>query len=225
MLQMDKPIWPSSLRYISLLLSLLFLFEARAQQTFKVVIVSDAAEQADHFFEMAIKAEISALLSNRYDLSFTEVYTNGNLNAINQEIAGIYAKKQADVLVGVGVFSSKMLANQSAFPIPSMATIQLINEDSTNSLLPNTVSGIPNFTYINSPFHIANGINVLKEICRCTKVAVLTHPYLSAFGLSTKDIYADTEIEWIGLEPDLSSTISKIPEDVEGVYVLSPLTN
>lgn len=225
MLQMDKPIWPSSLRYISLLLSLLFLFEARAQQTFKVVIVSDAAEQADHFFERAIKAEISALLSTRYNLSFTEVYTNGNLNAINQEIAGIYAKKQADVLVGVGVFSSKMLANQSAFPIPSMATIQLINEDSTDSLLPNTVSGIPNFTYINSPFNIANGINVLKEICRCTKVAVLTHPYLSAFGLSAKDIYADTEIEWIGLEPDLSSTISKIPEEVEGVYVLSPLTN
>lgn len=225
MLQMDKPIWPSSLRYISLLLSLLFLFEARAQQTFKVAIVSDAAEQADHFFERAIKAEISALLSTRYDLSFTEVYTNGNLNAINQEIAAIYEKKQADVLVGVGVFSSKMLANQSAFPIPSMATIQLINEDSTDSLLPNTVSGIPNFTYINSPFNIANGINVLKEICRCTKVAVLTHPYLSAFGLSAKDIYADTEIEWIGLEPDLSSTISKIPEEVEGVYVLSPLTN
>ncbi|MBV6429817.1 MAG: hypothetical protein KIPDCIKN_04392 [Haliscomenobacter sp.] len=225
MLQMDKPIWPSSLRYISLLLSLLFLFEARAQQTFKVAIVSDAAEQADHFFERAIKGEISALLSTRYDLSFTEVYTNGNLNAINQEIAAIYEKKQADVLVGVGVFSSKMLANQSAFPIPSMATIQLINEDSTDSLLPNTVSGIPNFTYINSPFNIANGITVLKEICRCTKVAVLTHPYLSAFGLSAKDIYADTEIEWIGLEPDLSSTISKIPEEVEGVYVLSPLTN
>lgn len=224
---MEKPLLQSSMRYISLLLALLFLFEASAQQTFKVAIVSDAAEQGGHFFERAIKAEISALLSAQYDLSFTEVYTNGDINAINQEIAGIYNKKQVDVLVGVGVFSSKIIADQSTFPIPSIATIQLINEDSTDTLLPNRVSGIPDFTYINSPFNVVEGINALKEICRCTKLAVLTHPNLSAIELSNEDIYSvtDTEIAWIGLEPDLSGTISKIPDDVEGVYVLSPLTN
>lgn len=224
---MEKPILQISIRYISLLLSLLFCFEAGAQQPFKVAIVSDAAEQADHFFERAIKAEISALLSDRYDLSFTEVYTNGNINAINNEITGIYAEKQVDVLVGVGVFSSKIIANQSTFPIPSIATIQLINEDRTDSLLSNTISGIPNFTYINSPFNITKGINALKEICRCTKLAVLTNPNLSSIELNGEDIYSetDTEIEWIGLQSDLSSTISKIPDDVKGVYVLSPLTN
>lgn len=224
---MEKSIWLSTIRCISLLLSLSFLIEASAQQTFKVAIVSDAAEQEDHFFERAIKAEISALLSAQYNLSFTEVYTDGDLNAINQEIANIYAQKQVDALVGVGVFSSKVIANQSTFPIPSIATIQLVNEDSTDLSLPNAVSGIPNFTYINSPFNVAEGINVLKEICRCTKLAVLIHSTLSAFGVDDEDIYSDrnTEIEWISLEPDLSSTLSEIPEDVEGVYVLSPLTN
>lgn len=227
MIQMEKPILQSAIRYIGLLLSLLFLFEARAQPTFEVAIVSDAAEQADHFFERAIKAEISALLSDRYDLRFTEVYTHANIHTIKQEIADIYAQKQADVLVGAGVFSSKMIANQSTFPIPSMAAIQLINEDSSALLLPNAVSGIHNFTYIHSPFNITEGMNVLKEICRCTKLAVLINSNLSTIELSGKDIYsdADTEIEWIGLEADLSSTLSKIPDDVEGVYVLSPLTN
>lgn len=215
------------MRYASLLLSLLFLFEASAQQTFKVAIVSDAAEQEGHFFERAIKAEISALLSTQYDLSFMEVYTNGDINVINQKIAGIYTEKQVDVLVGVGVFSSKIIANQSTFPIPSIASIQLINEDSTDLLWTNKVSGISNFTYINSPFNIAEGINILKEICRCTKLAILTHPNLSAIELSGENIYSDrdTEIDWIGLEPDLSSTSSKIPDDAGGVYVLSPLTN
>ncbi|MDX2245159.1 MAG: TolC family protein [Bacteroidia bacterium] len=224
---MEKPIVQISLRYISLFLSLLFLLKANAQQTFTVAIVSDAAEQADHFFERAIKAEISALLSSRYDLSFTEVYTNADIPTINQEMAGIYAQKQADVLVGVGVLSSKIIANQNTFPIPSIATVQLINQDSRDSLLPNAVSGIPNFTYINSPFNIAEGINILKEICRCTKLAVLTHTNLSTIELSGEDIFSDgdTEIEWIGLEADLGSTISKIPDDVEGVYILSPLTN
>lgn len=226
-IQMEKPLLLRFIRFTSLLLSLLLLFEANAQQTFKVAIVSDAAEQADHLLERAIKAEISALLSTQYDLSFTEVYTNGDINAIQQEIAGIYAEKQVDVLVGVGVFSSKIIANQSTFPVPSMATIQLIDEDRADLLLPNTVSGIHNFTYITSPFNIAEGIDALKEICRCTKLAVLTNPNLSAIELNGEDIYSvtDAEIAWMGLEADLSSTISKIPADVEGVYVLSPLTN
>ncbi|NJL77209.1 MAG: hypothetical protein HC892_21520 [Saprospiraceae bacterium] len=152
-------------------------------------------------------------------MKFTEVYTNSNTNDISNAIADIYAKKQVDVLVGVGVLASKIIANQSTFPIPSIATVQLINEDSRNLPLPNTVSGISNFTYINSPFNIVEGINVLKEICRCTKLAVLINSNLSTIVLSEKDIYydADTEVEWIDLEADLSSTISKIPNDVEGV--------
>lgn len=224
---MEKPILKSSMRYISLILSLLFLFKAKAQHTFEVAIVSDAAEKENHLFEGVIKAELRALLSSQYNLKFTEVYTNSNTNDISNAIADIYAKKQVDVLIGVGVFSSKIIASQSIFPIPSIATIQLINEDSKDLLTPNTVSGISNFTYINSPFNIAEGINVLKEICRCTKLAVMINSNLSTIELSVKDIYSDkdTEVEWIGLDSDLSSTISKIPDDVGGVYVLSPLSN
>ena len=213
-------------RYFSLLFLLLFLSEANAQQTFEVAIVSDAAKEGNHLLEEAIKGEIRALLSSRYNLSFTEVYTNGIIKDINNEIATIYAKKQVNALVGVGILSSKIIANQSTFPVPTIATTQLFSEDSTNLLLPGAGSGIFNYTYIKSPFNIKEGIDALKEICRCTKLAVLTNSNLSAIGLSGEDIYpnTDTEIEWIGLESDLSSTATKIPDDVEGVYILSPLS-
>ncbi|MBK8490821.1 MAG: hypothetical protein IPL49_07980 [Saprospirales bacterium] len=54
----------------------------------------------------------------------------------------------------------------------------------------------------------------------------MTHFNFSEIGFSAEDIplKAETEIEWIGLESDLSSTVSKIPKDVGGVYILSPLT-
>ncbi|SEI79257.1 Outer membrane protein TolC [Cyclobacterium xiamenense] len=223
---MEKPISLGPLKFISIILTVVFFFEANGQQTFKVGIVSDGAKQGEHLFEGVIKAEISALLSSRYDLSFTEVYTNGNLIEINDEIGAIYAKKQVDVLVGVGVLSSKIISNQRVFPIPSIASIQLFNEDSTNLLLPNARSGIFNYTYIKSPFDIVAGINTLKEICRCSKLAILTHFNLSTLGFSGEDIQipADTEIEWISLETVLENTVAKIPEDVGGVYILSPLT-
>ncbi len=212
-------------KIFSLFCLLFFFFSANAQQTFEVAIISDAAEKERHFFEEAIKAEIKALLDSRFELSFTEVYTNGNITDITNAIAGIYSKNQVDVLIGAGIISSKILANQSAFPTPTIASIQLINELDTTSVSNSTVSGIPNFTYIKSPFNIEKGIKVLKEICRCEKIAVLTNPNLSAIGMSGEDVFSDSEVamEWLSLESGLSSIISKIPGDVGGVYVLSPL--
>ncbi len=215
------------MRYLfTILVLLVILFQANAQKVLEVVIISDASKDESHFFEASIKEEISTLLASRFELSFTEVYTNGDVTDITNEIANVYAKNQADVLIGAGIISSKLLADQSSFPIPTIASIQLTNELDTNSVSNGTVSGISNFTYINSPFNIEEGIHVLKEICRCDKLALLTSPNLSAIGVRGEDIFAQIEIatEWSSFEPSLSSTVSKIPDDAGGVYVLSPLT-
>lgn len=223
---MKKPKLNFSVRYMSLLFVLMFLFEAKAQQTFKIAIVSDGYKQGNHLLEEAIKAEVISLLSSRYDIKFTEIYTSGNINDINNQIANIYAQKQVDALVGVGVLSSKAISNQKAFPIPSIASIQLLNENYSNIPSPNTSSGIFNYTYIQSPFNIKAGIEALQEICRCSKLAVLNHLNLSEIGFREEEIQIkkETEIAWIRLESDLNSTISKIPKDAGGVYILSPLT-
>ena len=210
----------------SILLLLFILYGANAQQPFEVAIISDASENESHFFEASIKAEIKALLASRFELSFTEVYTSGDVTSIMNEIADVYTKNQADVLIGAGIVSSKLLANQNSFLIPSIASIQLMNDRSTDPVQTGTISNISNFTYIISPFNIEAGINTLKGICRCEKLAVLTNSNLSSIGLSGEDIYSDieTEIEWLSLERDLSSTLNKIPADAGGVYVLSPLS-
>jgi outer membrane protein TolC len=211
---------------LSLLLAVLFLFEAKAQQTIEIAIVSDAAQQDNPVFERAIKAEVNALLSPRYHVNFTDFYTNGNVKSINDEIANIYTQKEVDILVGAGLLSSKIISEQKDYPIPSIASVLLFNEDSTNLASSHISSGISNYTYIQSPFNVKAGIDALRKICRCSKIAILTPYSLSEkpFPVGDLQLKADAEIEWIGLESDLSSTVSKIPKDVGGVYILSPMT-
>ncbi len=223
----EKPTLISLIRNLSILLGLFILFEAKAQQVFEVVIISDAAQQENHFFEENIKAEINALLASQYELKYTEVYTNGDLSTINKEIANVYANKQANVLIGAGILTNEALAKRSAFPLPTIASIQLINDFDKGSTPTGMVSGVSNFTYIRSPFNVEAGLEVLKEICRCEKLAVLAVADLSAIGVVGEDIYSgkEVEIEWLTIEADLISSISKIPEDAGGVYVLSPLRN
>ena len=206
---------------ICCIIILFSLHGIKAQQNFEVAIISDAGEQEKHFFESNIKAEITALLASQYKLKFTEVYTNGEVKNIKNEIAKVYAQDQAEVLIGSGIISSKLLADQKTYPIPTIASIQLIDNRNTN-----TASGISNFTYINSPFNINEGFKVLKEICRCKKLAVLSDSNLSAIGIKGEDFYSDKdlEIDWLSLELDLNKSLSNIPDNIEGVYILSPLS-
>lgn len=203
-----------------IILLLFTLGGIKAQQIFEVAIISDAAEQEKHFFEETIKAEINALLASQYELKFTEIYTDGDIRNIKNEIAKIYAQNQTDVLIGSGIIPSKLLANQTTYPIPTIASVQLTNNT-------NAVSGISNFTYINSPFDIEEGIKVLKEICSCEKIALLANANLAAIGIKREDLYEDAglEIDWLNLDTDLAKTISSIPDYIEGVYILSPLGN
>jgi outer membrane protein len=208
------------------LLFLLTLFQANTQEVFRIAIVSDSGENENHFFEESIKAEITALLASKYELNFTEVYTSGDLITVSNTIEKIYNENQVDVLIGAGLFSSKLISNRQSFSVPTIASIQLDNNFDVGQESEIIVSGISNYTTILSPFNIEEGIEVLKEICRCEKLAVLGVPNLSAIDVNVEDIYAgvNIEIEWLDLGSDLNTVISNIPDDVGGVYVLSPMT-
>ena len=228
---MDEPTDHNTItmRYLYSTLLLLFILSqaTNAQQVLEIAIISDAAQDDNHFFEEAIKGEINALLASQYELRFTEFYTDGKINAVSSAIADVYTKKEVNVLIGAGIFSSKLLADQESYSVPTISSIRLNNELYVDSISLEITSGVSNFTYIKSPFNIEEGINILVEICRDGKLAVLTNPNLFAIGINREDIFPDTkrEIEWVSLDADLSNTVAKISDDVEGVYVLSPLLN
>lgn len=223
---MEKPTLKPSFSSCCILLMLLLFFQAEAQQTFEVAIISDAAEQENHFFEKSIKSEIRALLASQYELIFTEVYTGRDITRINEEITKVYTQNKANVLIGAGIVASKLLSYQNTFPLPTITSIQLLDNNERNTATERNSSGVSNYTYIVSPFDVKSGIAALKDICQCKELAVLSGFNLSAIGLNPADVYADSEtaIEWLSFEADLSSTVAKIPDEVEGVYILSPLS-
>ncbi|MEM6380736.1 MAG: hypothetical protein AAF705_21315, partial [Bacteroidota bacterium] len=208
----------------SSLILLLFLAQVSAQQTFEVTIISDATRNEDHSFEENFKSEIEALLGSRFDLRFTEIYTGGSIVETNKAIEDAFSQRQTNVLVGIGILSSKLLSDQTNFPVPSIASVLLTNEQDQASSL---TSNIDNYTYLTSPFNLTGGFEVLKEICDCSKIAVLTDGNLAEIGVNGAMLFSgvEAEIEWLSLGDNLSNVINQIPEDIGGVYLLSPLAN
>ncbi|MEO1713812.1 MAG: TolC family protein, partial [Bacteroidota bacterium] len=205
------------------ILLLLFLcFQVVGQQSFSVAIISDATEDELHRFEDNIQEEIEALMGSRYTLTFTEIYTGGDLGRITSEINRVYTAQEADVLIGAGILTNLVLSNLPEYPLPTLASILLTEEETGGE----DRSGVPNFTYVNSPFDIEAGIKALEEICRCENLVVLINEDLQTIGLRPENLFASSEgsISWLTLDENLSRTVPKIAEGVEAVYILSPLS-
>ncbi len=211
------------MKYIFLFVFSFLVTNAKGQQAFRIAIVSDIPETENQFFEEAIQNEIEALLGSRIDLRYSKLYGDGTIEDLKNKIQRVYSQNQADVLIGVGILSSNILTEQSSYPIPTIAAVQLLDAENQNK----EFSNVSNFTYINSPFNFEAGLDVLKQICQCEKLAILTPQHLSAKDIGLENLLANkdaVQAQWLSLEQDLLQTIPKIPNDIEGVYVMSTST-
>ncbi|MBI1317004.1 hypothetical protein GC167_09130 [bacterium] len=199
--------------------------QGTAQTPLRLAIVSDAAQQENHLLEEAIKTEVRTLLSSRYRLEFTERYTHADTAIIRSAIAEVYADQNVDVLIGVGVLTGDIIARQRKHPKPTLSSIQLLGVERNTTAPDQTGSGMYNYTYIQSPFYVQAGLKALSEICRCSKLVVLTPPNLAALHLEDQfpPAPSGTEVRWIELKASLAQTAQEIPSDAEGIYILSAL--
>ena len=212
---------------IAFLLFWLICQPVYAQKILDIVLISDAAPNEAHFLESKIKSEIEQLLGSSYKIRFEEVFTSRDVNQIQTSINSVFDKKKADALIGAGLLSSYILSKQASFPIPSISSVQIghINGDNSNQ---GSSSGISNYTFVKSPFEVELGLQTIREICGCEKVALLLDPSLADMQTNLRSVFSETiisDIETHILEKDLASTVSKISQDVGGVYILSPLYN
>ena len=125
---------------------LLFPFLTFAQKPFKVVIISDGQAAKQNGLEEPLETEITALLGTNYELNFTKIFTNGDIEKAKKEIQQVYQQGTADVLIGTGIVTSRLLSKQKTYLLPTIAAINLNNQSSGNR------SAISNYTFIQSPF-------------------------------------------------------------------------
>ena len=207
------------------LLSVLFLLLAfplliLAQKPFNVVIISDGQAAEQTVLEQSIKAEIKALLGTSYDVNFTEIFTDGDIEKAKKEVQTIYQQQTADVLIGTGIVTSRLLANQKNYPLPTIAAINLNNQSSDNH------SGISNYTFIQSPFDIKKDLETLVEISKGKKITVLVSPILETLDFDFKNYLStltDAALEIVALNDNPQITLNAIGENTNAVYLMSPL--
>ncbi|HMQ49169.1 MAG TPA: TolC family protein [Saprospiraceae bacterium] len=156
-----------------------------------------------------------------------EIYTGGNIEKLKQAVETIYRERKVDVVIGSRIVTSKWLKDLGQYPIPTIASIQLTDELLEAEASANRTSDINNFTYINSPFNIIDGIEKLTQICHCQEIAVLTPPAFLEMGLNARYLEPGNSIQlnWIELDADLINSVSRIPDEVGAVYLLSPMAD
>ena len=199
---------------------LTFPFLAMAQKPFYVVIVSDGQSATQNILEQSIKAEIKALLGTSYDVNFTEISTNGDIKKAKKEVETVYQQQTANVLIGTGIVTSRLLATQKSYPLPTIAAINLNNQSSDNR------SAISNYTFIQSPFDIKKDLETLVKISKGKKITVLVAPTLETLGFDFNNYLStltDAKLEIIALNDNPQITLNAIDNNTNAVYLMSPL--
>lgn len=177
--------------------------------------------------ESIIRDEIQVLMRNRYNVQMKTIYGDLDPEKIQSGITQAFQDNETDIVVGIGSISSAILAQQKSFPKPTIAS--LIIDQSLQGVPSNEegASGVENFAFLQSPFNIQRDIESLYRIYPFKKIGFLGSRYIvevlpfeleKYFANMLQNLGADFEI--IAFTDQTETTLSKIPEDVDAIYIL-----
>ncbi|MEM7102073.1 MAG: TolC family protein [Bacteroidota bacterium] len=197
-----------------------------SQQQITVSLVSETAQEGDHFFEEDVKNEITVLLSSRYDIQFREFYADNDVAELASIFDAEFANTDSDIVISIGALASHILTTRTSYSKPAIAGIVIDNEIQGVGITDEGTSGVPNFTYIESPFDIFHDLSHLHRIIPYTNLGVVGNS-LFVEGIPNFNQLFDSYVESIGATwtyyPILSSpegTVNSITDDVDAIYLL-----
>lgn len=216
-------------RIVILFISFLFSFQCLlAQQDFNVTMIYDRQQKDTLLLQNSFKEEIESLLSPMYNVTITELFSNGDIVKCSKYIEEVYKENSADVLIGAGLITSRILSELNDFPMPTIAAINIDNLFTEKSDTAEFTSTIHNFTYIQSPFDIRKDLETLSQIGNLKKIAILVNPTFETLGYDSEKYlksFNDIDFELIIIDSNPQNTLDSIGEGIDAVYVLSPLAN
>lgn len=183
-------------------------YQLQAQEPIRISLVSDNASAASDgdSFENAVQEEIQLLLRNRQKVSFDVQYGDFDPEAILKIYNDLFQNEETDIIIGLGALSGGILAQREAYPKPAIASIIIDQELQQIAKTDEGTSGIPNFTYVESPFNIVRDVEALH--------AVYAFDSLVVFGGS--DLLTNL--------PFLDKLMTQIQEKLDFTYTVIPYT-
>ncbi|WP_198661674.1 TolC family protein [Lewinella sp. IMCC34183] len=205
-----------SLLRLALLLGVLFLSTiARAQSPLRVALLSDASTPAGASLDSLISEELRTLLGTRFDLSIeSRSFGTAGDSAITR------AYREADVVIGTGIASSQALLDRGDYPKPTIAAIVVDPTAPRDSV----GSGVPNLTYVRSPFNIERDLDTLARLRDYGQLTVVTTENFREPLSRQLAGYRGAEVTVIAARPTAAATEALIPAGTEAVY-FTPVTD
>ncbi len=198
-----------------------------AKPSYNIAILSDGDTEYGAQFEEALKTEIKQILGRDYNVKFPKsLHKNGKwkYSTIAANANQALKDNRSDMILALGVLSSHYIARKRSFPKPVIAAA-VINPKMQKIPFKNGTSGKYNLTYVSGLQTLDKDIQTIHEIMPVKKVAVLIDaillkntPEVGRY-IKRKFVYNKIEIELIPINNDIETSVSKISDDVDFVYV------
>ena len=215
------------MRNLLIIVSLLFTLPIFAQQELRIALIHDSEEVEEgvlNDFQKNLKEEIKLLLQVKRTIIFKDYFGNHQAATITTKVKEAYTNN--DILITIGTIGSQLVSLQKSFPKPTIASIITDTELSGLQLTDDKTSGIPNFTFVESPFDIIRDLQTLYAIQPFKNLAVITDKETNADGGAILSKLIKNNLADLSIQPtfydnkELVAGTTTLPATVDAAYVL-----
>ncbi|MCP9234700.1 TolC family protein [Lewinella sp. JB7] len=179
---------------------------ARGQESLRVSLLTDSTAVTEPTLDSLIRTELRALLGTRFALEL-------DTRPIEElDLDTLYPT--TDVVIGVGLASTQLLMDREVYPKPTIAAVAIEPKVAGGP----DGTGIPNFTFVRSPFDIQRDLDTLARLQPYERLTVVTTEKFRDLLTRTVPAYTDAEVTVITVGPTAASTLSRLPAATDAVY-------
>ena len=147
-----------------------------AQAPVHITIINENDDEVTTRTEEGVREELSALLDGRYTVTLDEIYIN-RLEDFEQSLAEI-EQSDTDLIIVFGFEACNRFAKLESYQKPTILAFILDNELQGVPPPQEGASGVPNLSYVQSPFDIARDFEMLYEIKPYDQIAIFVSDLL-----------------------------------------------
>ena len=208
-------------------LFLLLLSSLFAKPTYTIAIVTDGDTEYSAALEVAIKSEITQLLSADYKVRFPKkLYKNGHWNyaRIAANVNKSLRDRRSNMVITLGALSSHYISRKKKLSKPVIATV-IIDPKMQRVPYKNGMSGKWNLAYVSANQTLNEDIDVITSLMPVKNVAVLID---SVLYKNTPEVgrYINKRFKKKGIKvtfvpvgKNIQKDLDKIPKKTDLVYV------
>ncbi len=218
---------------IMLLSAVCFVFPQMQKQLppVRIGIVMDGYWERNEEYLILFRSEILGLTQGEFDVQFPKeklIQADWTVESVKSAMDTLLVDPQVDLILALGVIASHDVATRGPLSKPVIAPF-ILDAELQGFPLIEGASRIKNFNYVNIPARILRDIQSFLDVVKFEKLAYLINrhyleaiPELNTRGRKMlKEMGVDLYV--IGVDEIIDEALSKLPPDVEAVY-LGPLT-